>query len=160
MAKQSATSAIKLKGAERRIDVLNARKTGATYNEIATQFEISPTRAYQMVREELEKLTAERTELREEVMQIEMERLDGLFSKAWEKAMAGDLRAIDACLKVMDRRAKMLGIDAPIKVAPTDVSGENPYLLLPDSQLAEVAKCIARAAEIASKSGVSDTETS
>ena len=35
----------------------------------------------------------------------------------WPAALAGDLFAIDRVLKVMSRRAKLLGLDQPKKVA-------------------------------------------
>lgn len=37
------------------------------------------------------------------------------------------LAAIDRAIKVMERRARLLGLDAPTKVAPTNPDGDKPY---------------------------------
>ena len=34
---------------------------------------------------------------------------------------------MNVILQCGERRAKLLGLDAPQKIAPTDPSGENPY---------------------------------
>jgi hypothetical protein len=45
----------------------------------------------------------------------EAERLDELESAIWPNAMAGNLDAIDRCLAIMERRARLLGLDAPTR---------------------------------------------
>lgn len=45
----------------------------------------------------------------------EVERLDQLEAAAWPQAMEGDLDAISSVLATMDRRAKLLGLDAPAR---------------------------------------------
>ena len=47
----------------------------------------------------------------EEVVQMELARLDALQLIAWRRAKEGDLSAIDRILKIMERRAKYLGLD-------------------------------------------------
>lgn len=47
----------------------------------------------------------------EKFLEIELERLDRLQRAAYRQAVAGDLKAIEAVLRVMDRRAKYLGLD-------------------------------------------------
>lgn len=49
--------------------------------------------------------------LREEALNLEMDRLDALQAAAWGAAMTGDLKAIDSCLRVMGHRAKLLGLE-------------------------------------------------
>jgi hypothetical protein len=51
----------------------------------------------------------------DEVRTLELERLDRFLSYLWDKIEQGDPVAIDKGLKIMDRRAKYLGLDAPIK---------------------------------------------
>ena len=71
----------------------------------------------------------------------ELAKVDNLEVKywgAWESVNPVDRTAPQYLAGVMtciDRRCKLLGIDAPLKVAPTDVSGENPYLGLNDDDL-------------------------
>ena len=54
------------------------------------------------------------TETLIEVAEIELARLDDLLGAVWEKAKAGSLESIDRALKIMDRRARMLGLDKEI----------------------------------------------
>jgi len=56
---------------------------------------------------------------------IELDRLDELHRAIWDKAVGGDLAAFDRVLKRMERRAKLLALDAPAKVAPTTPDGEE-----------------------------------
>jgi hypothetical protein len=51
----------------------------------------------------------------QEVLTLELERLDRFLTYLWPAIEQGDPTAIDKGLKIMDRRAKYLGIDAPIK---------------------------------------------
>lgn len=57
----------------------------------------------------------------------------------------GDARFLQVILSAHERRCKILGIDAPVKVAPTDPTGEKPYAAMADAELA------ARIAELQSK---------
>lgn len=62
----------------------------------------------------------------EDLVKIECERLDDMFQKQFEKArVKGNVTALEACLKIMERRAKLLGLDKPVKTAATDPTGEK-----------------------------------
>ena len=43
---------------------------------------------------------------------MEGDRLDALQAAVWEKALAGDPKAVDQCLQIIDRRAKLFGLGA------------------------------------------------
>jgi hypothetical protein len=47
-----------------------------------------------------------------EMMTEELMRLDALQDAAWDQAMTGDTRSLEAVLKVMSHRAKLLGLEA------------------------------------------------
>lgn len=47
---------------------------------------------------------------------IDLERIDALIVGIWAKAKAGNLEVIDRVDKLLARRAKLLGLDAPKKV--------------------------------------------
>src|SRR5690242_6049497 len=51
-----------------------------------------------------------------EVRQLEVERLDRLIAAMWSQALGGDYAAVDRVLGIMARRAKLLGLDAPVSV--------------------------------------------
>jgi hypothetical protein len=48
---------------------------------------------------------------RAEAIRLEEQRLDELQEGIWDKALAGDARAVEVALKVLERRARMLGLD-------------------------------------------------
>jgi hypothetical protein len=49
----------------------------------------------------------------DELREIELLRLDRLQAAAWAKALTGDLKSIELSMKIIDRRCKLLGLDAP-----------------------------------------------
>ena len=80
---------------------------------------VSKRTAWDDVTAELEELRRETEMQRADLMALENARLDQLFSK-------GDVPAGRLAVAVMGRRAKLNGLDAPTKIAPTDPTGEHP----------------------------------
>lgn len=125
------TSAQQLQTAERRAFVLAMRKSGATYDQIANaaieQFGTDhlpsgwdKRYAYRDVQAELTSLRTDTAENAEAIRQIEVERLDALLAALWGQArgkrtkdeyIPPDLQALDRVLKIMERRAKLVGLD-------------------------------------------------
>jgi hypothetical protein len=62
----------------------------------------------------------------EEVLRIELARLDEMHAGCWEAARSGDVQALDRALKIQDRRAKYLGLDAPTKTQDVTISALSP----------------------------------
>lgn len=64
----------------------------------------------------------------DEVRAQERERLDRLGNVVYQRALAGDMAAIDRMLKIMDRRAKYLGLDiVQIKQDITITEGDSDF---------------------------------
>lgn len=109
--------------ADRRTRALQIRKQGATYRKIAEIMrkypDISPKyseeRAHSDVIAELRRIMDENKELAEEIVQLECERMDALLAAVWNAAMKGDPASVQQALKIMDRRADLLGLDKPSK---------------------------------------------
>ena len=53
----------------------------------------------------------------DELLALELSRLDGLLAKVYPMAAQGDLQAVDRVLKICERRARLLGLDAPTRTA-------------------------------------------
>src|SRR5262249_14892377 len=123
MPQHSKNSAARILAAERRTQALALRRAGKHYSEIAAALGCSESRAHQIVTLELERINTERSEQAEAVRTLELQRLDVLLGAVWEKAQAGDVQAIDRVLSIQARRAKLLGLDAPSKVAHTTPDG-------------------------------------
>lgn len=102
--------------AERRVQVLALRKAGMSYRAIATRVGASIDTVWSDVQAELSELNALTAEHAEDVLTLEMRRLDDLQVQVTNILQAGPTpRAIDTAIRLMERRAKMLGVDAPSK---------------------------------------------
>lgn len=115
---ESKTSQRRIQAHDRQIEALKLRTEGKSFPEIAQALGFSgPSGAFQAVE------TALRATLREpaaELRTLEVERLDELLKGLWATATAGDTTAVDRVLKIMERRAKLLGLDAPSKIDITE----------------------------------------
>jgi hypothetical protein len=114
---------------EKCLDALGLRKAGLSYAAIGKEIGVCRQRAYQLVVEAMDAMRAECAEEAEAVRVIELERLDALWVGNYPAAVSGDSSAINSALKIMERRARLLGLDAPTKVAPTTPDGEAAYNL-------------------------------
>lgn len=111
--------------AQRRELALTLRKAGASYRAIAQAIReqapdlvaggYSPSAAYRDVMQALAEVRKRTQESAQDILAIELMRLDDLFAQAWQKAMEGDLLAIDRALRAMERRHALLGLNAPSK---------------------------------------------
>lgn len=92
--------------------IFELRKKGYSINKIAQELEISTTYCNKLYNEALDAVVREPGEA---YIKIEMERLDDLFIKAYEKATDPKMKlnrdAIDACLKIIDRRMALMGVN-------------------------------------------------
>jgi hypothetical protein len=100
---------------------MNLRRSGATYSEIGNQVGISGQAAFQHVKKEMLRLAEVSSEDATAIRAIEVDRLDRLQLGIWSSATTGHLGAIDKVLKIMERRAKLLGIDSPTLVAEVPI---------------------------------------
>lgn len=112
---ESKTSQNRLNAADKQRQALEMRKAGKTLEVIAHQLGYgSPSGAYRAVMSALKKTLQEPAD---EVRKMELERLDTMWEKTWAWAIEHDEpKAIDRALKIMERRAKYLGLDAPVTV--------------------------------------------
>jgi len=96
------------------------RKSGATFKKIGDHFGISAQSAHEMVTKGLKATLAEPAA---ELRALAVERLDHMLAAIWKAASNGDLRAQAMVLRIEERRAKLLGLDATQRleeVAPAE----------------------------------------
>jgi hypothetical protein len=94
---------------------LQLRAKRETYREIGLHLGVSESRAHQMVGEAIRLVTEDLRESAAEVLPQELAALDELSRRAWARMDAGHFIEGLAGLKfVMERRAKYLGLDAPV----------------------------------------------
>jgi hypothetical protein len=110
----AASKAQQAASADRRRAAVELRIAGKSWQEIADLLHYdSKASACTDVRRALEKAVAKLNVPLEAHRQLELDRLDAMQNALWDKVLAGDTKAIDTSLRLMDRRAKLLGLDAP-----------------------------------------------
>jgi hypothetical protein len=124
---ESKASARRVTAAERRREAIRLRRAGSTYDSIGAALGVTRSTARKLVVGEFDRLNLETGEAAQELRTLEAARLDEIQEAIWPRAVQGHLGAIDRVLKVMERRARLLGLDAPTKIAPTDPSGSRQY---------------------------------
>jgi hypothetical protein len=103
---------------DRQLKALELRKGGVSYEEIARVLGYkNKAGPFYAVKRALERVKAEPAK---ELIVLECERLDSLFWAIYPMAKRGSLGAVDRCLSIMARRARLLGLDAPEK---QDITG-------------------------------------
>ena len=112
---------------ERKLQALDLRKAGLSYRQIGEELNVSYQTAWQDVRAAMKALAQVENGRADEVRRIELQRLDELWRGLWADATGGDPAAIRAALGLMERRAKLLGLDAPAK---TEHSGNVSFVEL------------------------------
>lgn len=101
----------------RALQALDLRLAGASYRAIGETLHISHTQAQRDVSMMLHELASEPAN---KVREAELGRLDRLLLAHWPKAILGDHKATGTVLSIMDRRAKLLGLDAPQRIDITN----------------------------------------
>jgi len=109
------TSVRRIKTTEKTLKALDLRKKGFSYTQIGTKLGCARQTACRYVLSELENLADQCREEAGQVRDLELQRLDELYLVAWKAIADGSETAIDRCLRIMERRAKLLGLDAAEK---------------------------------------------
>ncbi len=122
-ARESPLSVRRVEAAERQTQALELRKRGKTFQDIADYLGYATAQgAYAAVEAALKRTQQQPAD---SVRQLEIERLDKLLDGLWDQATLGKELKVDRVLAIMDRRAKYLGLDKPVKFSPTDADGNS-----------------------------------
>lgn len=89
---------------------------GLSYRQIAEGLNVSVGTVASDVKRLLDRWKKEQVTIVDDVVRVEVQRLDRAMAAIWTKVQGGDLEAIDRMVKLMERRAKLLGLDAPKRV--------------------------------------------
>jgi hypothetical protein len=89
------------------------RLTGYRPDEIAGALQLTVEEVQEMLLQEGEKRAFTHAETLRISTSIELDRLDALLKACQPGAEAGDLASVDRVLRIMERRAKLLGLDQP-----------------------------------------------
>ena len=88
------------------------RLSGMSYSAIGREIGVDASTAHRYVMTEMDRIRPNREQV-EKVREQEIDRLDRMLEGIWKKASNGDLAALDRVVRLMERRAKFLGSDAP-----------------------------------------------
>lgn len=100
--------------ADREVAAIELRRKGLTYQAIADEIGYANAKgAQKAVQRGMQRALQEPAD---ELREIEAARLDWAMSRIWGQVESGDLKAIGTMLRIMERRAKLLGLDAPTVV--------------------------------------------
>lgn len=108
--------------AERRVKALELRKAGASYRQIGRTLGVSEKTAHGDVHRALAHLAQLETETATALRTLELARLDALYTGHFSRAVAGDDKAARICIAIQERRARLLGLDAPVR---TELTGKD-----------------------------------
>ena len=123
--KTSAAHARKLKSQTQAIEL---RRAGMSYAVIAQRLQLSRSRAHALVQIAMQESHAQITASADELRAEEVSRLDGMLEKIYPRAAGGDVAAIDRVLRIGERRARLLGLDAPVRTALEGGGSETPAI--------------------------------
>ncbi len=104
------------KGLATEIAVLKLHVQRRTLQEIGDEIGISKQGAHQALARALTRAVEERADLADKALEAELLALDALQIAFWDAAMGGDVDAADRVFKALAARAKLLGLNAPVKV--------------------------------------------
>ena len=98
---------------KRRKTVIVNLMAGMTYRDMAAALNVSIGTIANDVKKVMGRLRKEQITNMEDVVQLELRRLDVILNKIWEKVLDGDMAAADRVLKIQDQRAKFLPLYEP-----------------------------------------------
>ena len=136
--------------AERTKQELQLLLAGASYREIAEAVGVAPSTVHDDVQRALRDIPRREAD---ELRQVEVERLDRLQRAVWADAVKGDLPSVDRAVRIIDRRAKMLGLDAPQQV---EVSGQDVDLDATVAKILAAARLVHEEGEGGAAGGAGD----
>jgi len=103
------------RGLEHQRQALELRRAGLGYEAIGAQLGLKKSQTHRLVQAGLAECRAQVTANADELRSEELSRLDGMLQGLWPRARKGEVSAVDRVLKIAERRAKLLGLDAPEK---------------------------------------------
>lgn len=123
VSKQSKNSRQRVSGAVTEEQAIRLRMTGASYAQIGKALGCTKQNAHRAVTKAL-KDTKERTaESTDQLRAVQSQQIDALTMAMWPAAQKGDAKAVLAIVRLMRRRAVLMGLDAP-KQTDLTIGGE------------------------------------
>lgn len=110
-------------------EIVRLRCEGKTYKEIGDALGIAAESAFEVWKKHFEKAKERHSEEVYAMQLQELQRLDSYLVALKPKIDSGHVRAIEAAVKISERRSKLFGLNAPERVEATGANGKP---LIPD----------------------------
>ena len=140
---------------EREMQVWQYRVAGATFDQIAKKLDYADESGARAAFKRYVNRTKDET-LANEIRELHKERLEVALLAIWPAVERGDLDAIKVMLKILERDAKMFGIDTPVKTELEVTTYDGIYLRESTERLIQRVLEIEEAEIILGK-GISET---
>lgn len=101
---------------ERQVLFLDDYKKGLSYRRIAEKYGVSHQQVANAIRAYLKDLRIIGLQSVIEYRQVQIERIQTAYNALWPNILRGKVDAINTMIRLMEREAKLLGLDAPTKV--------------------------------------------
>ena len=111
---------------------LELKIAGGSYRQIGKHLGVSAKTAYQDVQDALAQLDTVKLGKAERLRDLDLERCDRAIVGLSQGVGHGDPRAVTALMRVLERRAKLLGLDAPTKLACSEGEPLTAFTLILD----------------------------
>jgi predicted transcriptional regulator len=115
-------------------EALRLRSLGYTYQRIADEMGVTKTAAYERVNRALAAIPLEEVE---RYRTIQREQLDRLMASWLPEAIAGNPKAAEIVLKIIEKRSKLEGTDQPIKHEVLTLDAIQAEILRLEAELAD-----------------------
>ena len=127
MPKHNRNSVAKLRALETSRKAFELRLGGAGYVRIGEALGMSAAGAWKAIDRHVTMIRDTLDEDTEKLRTLELARIDEIYPRFHIRAMGGDDKAAATCVRLMERRAKLMGLDAPVK---SDVSGDMVFRVI------------------------------
>jgi hypothetical protein len=132
-----------LRTMDRAATALDMKREGFSYDAIGKKLGISRQAAWALIQKRFAELRAQTEESACDVRDQMLLRLDGMLCALRNGVKRGDPRTIDTALRIEERRARLLGMDAPSRA---EVSGPDGRAIEIDDARGQLAEALARLA--------------
>jgi hypothetical protein len=134
---------------DREAEVVRLRRGGLTFDQIATRTGYASPGAAHLAWQRANKRI-----IRDDVdyiRRVEEDRLDMAQAAIWPQVLRGEVSAVTALLRIMERRSKLLGLDMPIQIKQEIVTYEGGTEI--DKEVQRLAELLASSEAAACDSG-------
>lgn len=101
--------------AEQSERALELRRKGYTYREIGKEMGITYRAAHKLVTDAYREVASKASETAEQMVRLQEERIEALYKALEQQIEAGKIGAIEVAIRLLERHAKLRGLDAPAK---------------------------------------------